>query len=177
MNKRFKRLFVGKPITLSSKVVGKIDLRGALILLVTGLIAIHLVFFADYLPFVLRATLALMLIVVAVTIGFVPFRGTTFERALLERLPERMGDKQFLHQTAEQMRRKPVKQIETPQPGQKPKADDDGRAQGYDGSGVLALDSPLFGVLVFVFMCLLTLAGILIYAGHTGPVGVMAGLG
>ena len=178
MNKRFKRHFVGKPISLSTKIVGKIDLRVGLILLITGLVVIHLVFFADYLPFVLRATIALMLIVVAVTLALVPFRGTTFERSLLERLPEKMGAKQFLHQTAEQMKRKPVKQLEAPkaQPKQS-KPDDDGRGRDFDGSGVLVLDSPLFGVLVFVFITLLTIAGLLIYSGKAGPIGVISGFG
>ena len=151
------------------KAVGKINFRQGLLFIVAAFICLNLIFFAETIWFPIRLTLAVFIGVGLITIAIVPFRGTTFERAIFEMLGEMIGHKQYLHQTAEPIEPDPPKPA-----GKKPETNDDaGRRQDYVSGGAIALDYPNFGTLLFVFMCLISLASFMLYASRGSLPGVM----
>jgi hypothetical protein len=166
--RNIKRVFLGKPITLEPKAVGKINFRQGLIFIVAAIICLNLIFFVETIWFPIRLTLAIFIGVGLITIAIVPFRGTTFERAIFEMVGEMIGNKQYLHQTAE-----PI-EPDLPKPTrEKPKTEDETkRRHGYVSGGGLALDYPNFGTLLFVFMCLVSLASFMLYASRGSVPGV-----
>ena len=165
--RNIKRVFLGKPISLEPKAVGKINFRQGLIFIAAAFICVNLIFFAEALWFPIRMVLAVFIGVGLITIAIVPFRGTTFERAILEMLGEMIGHKQYLHQTAE-----PIEPDLSKPAGKKPEADETGRRRGYVSGGAIALDYPNFGTLLFVFMCLISIASFMLYASRGSLPGV-----
>ena len=163
MNRRNHRpIFLGKPISLSFKAIGSLDLRQVILVLAAVLQAVMLVFYVEWLPFALRLTLALFVGLGLLIIATVPIRGTTFERALAEMLVERFGPKQYLHQTAEEQTR--------PQEGDATDADTtaadaaDKRAHQRYRHVDTVWAAPNFGVLLATFCTLLFVASLLAYA-------------
>ena len=165
MFKRIRRIFIGRRITLDPKAVGKVNFRQILLFALAAFFSLRIVLFERQGELSVRLTIAVFVSLILTIIAIVPFRGTTFERAILEMLGEVFGPKEYLHQTAEQIedrrpREKPTGKAAPKEP--KPKT------PKHAGSGALTLERPNFGLLLLIFMGLVTLASALAYTARSG---------
>ena len=168
MFKRIRRIFIGRRITLDPKAVGKVNFRQILLFALAAFFSLRIVLFDRQGELSVRLTIAVFVSLILTIIAIVPFRGTTFERAILEMLGEVFGPKEYLHQTAQQIedktpRTKPASK-KTPAAPKELKP----RTPNYAGSGALTLERPNFGLLLLIFMGLVTLASALAYASRSG---------
>ncbi len=155
---------IGPQITLTRKAIGKVDLRQGLLLLLAVAQAVWLLFYVNAIPFVVRLVIGMFGAIVLITIATQPFHGTTFERAILEMLGERFGHKRYLHQTAKGARDAQPESNSEPEMSTATNTAAKPARVRYAGAGALVWASPNFGVLMFAFMCLVTLASCLAYA-------------
>ncbi|NJM39243.1 MAG: hypothetical protein HC853_00015 [Anaerolineae bacterium] len=151
--------------------MGKVNLRQVLLFAIAAFLAIRIVLFERQGDLTVRLTLAVFLSLILVIIAIVPFRGTTFERFIIEMLGEIFGPKEYLHQTAEEVDEprtndKPA----TPAKPKKTKA----KTPNYAGTGALTLERPNFGLLLALFMALITVSSALTYAARSSALPVTA---
>lgn len=172
MFNRIRRVFIGRRVTLDPKAVGKVNFRQVFLFAIAAIIAIRIVLFDRQGELSVRLTVAVFIALILVTIAIVPFRGTTFERAIFEMVSELFGPKEYLHQTAEQIEDKQPKV----KPVRKPKVKQTKtREANLDTAGALTLDRPNFGLLLLLFMGLMTVASVLTYAARSGSLSMFVG--